>query len=80
MAIYVVVAVTAAVEHQPHQTAANHEGENDAEDHSYVAMNAHLYVDTVPSTNSPPEGDWSASLLASGGTKRLTQVCRSPRL
>jgi hypothetical protein len=45
MAIYVVVAVTAAVEHQPHQTAANHEGENDAEDHSYVAMNAHLYVD-----------------------------------
>ena len=55
MAIYVVVAVTAAVEHQPHQTAANHEGENDAEDHGYVAMDAHLNVNTVPGINSPSE-------------------------
>jgi len=54
-AVYVVVAVTAAVEHQRHETAADHEGENDAEDHGYVAMDAHLNVDTVPGINGPPE-------------------------
>ena len=53
MAVYVVVAVAAAVEHQRHETAAEHEGENDAEDHGYVAMDAHLHVNTVPGINSP---------------------------
>ena len=48
MAVYVVVAVAAAVEHQRHETAADHEGENDGEDHGYVAMDAHLHVNTVP--------------------------------
>jgi hypothetical protein len=30
--------MAAAVEHQPHKTAANYEREKDAEDHGYVAM------------------------------------------
>jgi hypothetical protein len=47
--------VSAALEHQPHKTAAEHEGEDDAKDHCYVAMDAHLNVNTVPSTNSPPD-------------------------
>jgi hypothetical protein len=38
--VYVVVAMAAAVEHQPHKTAANYEREKDAEDHGYVAMDA----------------------------------------
>jgi hypothetical protein len=42
MAVYFIVAVAVAVEHQPHETAADHERKNDAEDHSYVAMDAHL--------------------------------------
>jgi hypothetical protein len=55
--VYIVVAMAAAVEHQRHETAANHERENDAEDHGYVAMDAHLDVNTVPGINSPPERD-----------------------
>ena len=55
--VYVVVAVMAAVEHQRHETTAEHEGENDAEDHGYVAMDAHLHVNTVPGMDSPPERD-----------------------
>jgi hypothetical protein len=54
-AIYVIIAVAAAIEHQRHENAANYEGENDAEDHGYVAMDAHLHVNTVPSINSPPD-------------------------
>jgi hypothetical protein len=40
--------MAAAVEHQRHETAAEHEGENDAKDHSYVAMDAHLHVNGMP--------------------------------
>jgi len=47
--------VTAAVKHQRHKTAADHERKNDAEDHGYVAMDAHLHVNTVPGINSPPD-------------------------
>ena len=39
-AVNVIVAMAAAVEHQPHKTAANYEREKDAEDHGYVAMDA----------------------------------------
>jgi hypothetical protein len=53
-AVYIVVAVTAAVEHQRHEAAADHEGENDAEDHGNVAMDAHLNVNALPGINSPP--------------------------
>jgi hypothetical protein len=56
-AIYVVVAVAAAVEHQAHEAAADHEGENDGEDHGYVAMDAHLHVNRIPGINSPPGGE-----------------------
>ena len=51
-AVNVIVAMAAAVEHQRHETAADHEGENDGEDHGYVAMDAHLHVNTVPGINS----------------------------
>jgi hypothetical protein len=57
MAVYFVVAVAAAVEHQPHEAAADHEGENDAEDHGNVAMDAHLNVNAVPGVDSPPQRD-----------------------
>jgi hypothetical protein len=39
--------MAAAVEHQRHETAANHERENDAEDHGYVAMDAYLHVNSA---------------------------------
>jgi len=59
MSVYVVVAVAAAVEHQRHETAADHEGENDAEDHGYVAMDTHLHVNgsrrTPPTRELGPE-------------------------
>ena len=54
-AVNVIVAVAAAVEHQRHETAAEHEGEDDAKDHSYVAMDAHLHVNGIPGINSPPK-------------------------
>ena len=55
MAVYVVVAVAAAVEHQRHETAANCARKNDAEDHGYVAMDTHLHVKGIPGRDSPPE-------------------------
>ena len=56
MPIYVVITMAAAVEHQPHETAANHERKNDGEDYSYVAMDAHLHVNGIPGGDRPPEG------------------------
>jgi len=55
-AVNVIVAMAAAVEHQRHETAAEHEGEDDAKDHSYVAMDAHLHVNGIPGGDRPPEG------------------------
>ena len=49
--------MAAAIEHQSHKTAADHEGEDDAKDHGYVAMDAHLNVNCIPSMDSPPERD-----------------------
>jgi hypothetical protein len=56
MAVYFVVAMAVAVEHQRNETAADHEGKNDSEDHSYVAMDAHLHVNGIPGMDGPPEG------------------------
>ena len=56
-AVNVIVAMAAAVEHQRHETAAEHEGEDDARIiDSYVAMDAHLHVNGIPGGDRPPEG------------------------
>ena len=51
-----VVTVTAAIEHECHEPAADYERKDDAEDHSHVAVDAHLYINRIPGVDGQRDG------------------------